>query len=705
MARDLSSNSLTGSIPESITRLTSLVYLFLEDNQLTGSISYGVGNFTDLKKLDLSSNSLTGSIPNSVILLSRLVTLNLGDNQLVGSIPSGIKSFTNLQELNLSSNSLAGSIPNSITSLSQLIILDLSSNSLTGSIPNSITSLTLLSSLNISRNHLDGSIPASLDRMATLQNLVLSGNRLNGSIPSTLANMGTLKSLDLGNNMLIGSIPEFISRCSARTCMVLSGNQLSGPISPSIHYCKNLRHLRINDTSLNGTLPAFFGRFASLNSLNISGTNLTCPPDYTACGETQSPETAFCQTCPSFCNTCGKQPPDPITTSSTSTSESSSAASGGGGVSMGVIIGIAVAAVVVLLLLVSVLLYFRRKMQQKRKGLGTSLAAKHCTEFSLAEILKATNDWSKDNQLGSGAFGDVYRGVSPRDGTTVWAVKRAKLINVDFQREILQMADKNHHNIVRLLGFAVGGDVRSKIEQILIYEFVPNGDLHKWIDHDASDPLSFMQRLEILIGIAQGFEYLHSFGIVHRDIKPANILITTDMQAKIADFGLMRAGEGTTVGTTRIMGTPGYVDPVYARTSKATAASDVYSYGVLMLVVLTGRPPIFHSARECTKITQWASECLSSDDWGSLRDSKMEAPEDAVLRVAQLAISCTVERTASRPSMAHVANELQTIREEMAGKNEPSDAIKVDAQMQEMKAMDARMQDAFANLNSLEVEF
>ncbi|GJP67900.1 hypothetical protein CLOP_g24658 [Closterium sp. NIES-67] len=362
---------------------------------------------------------------------------------------------------------------------------------------------------------------------------------------------------------------------------------------------------RINDTSLNGTLPAFLGRFASLNSLNISSTNLTCPPDYTACASTQSPKTAFCRTCPSFCNTCGKPPPDPITTSSTSTSESSSAASGGGGVSMGVIIGIAVAAVVVLLLLVAALLYFRHK--KPKAGLAGSLAASHCTEFSLPEILEATNNWSEDNQLGSGAFGDVYKGVSPRDGTTVWAVKRAKLIDVDFQREIEQMADKNHPNIVRLLGFAVGGDVRSRIEQVLIYEFVPNGDLQRWIDPKTSSPLSLKQRLDILIGIAHGFKYLHSFGIVHRDIKPANILITTDMKAKIADFGLLRAGEGTTVGTTRIMGTPGYVDPVYSRTSKAIPASDVYSFGVLILVVLTGRPPLSESAGESREIMVWAS--------------------------------------------------------------------------------------------------
>ncbi|CAI5979246.1 unnamed protein product [Closterium sp. NIES-64] len=269
---------------------------------------------------------------------------------------------------------------------------------------------------------------------------------------------------------------------------------------------------------------------------------------------------------------------------------------------------------------------------------------------------------------------------------------------MDFQREVVQMADKNHPNIVRLLGFAVGGDVRSMIEQVLIYEFVPNGDLDKWIGPNAPSPLSLKQRLDILIGIARGFEYLHSFDIVHRDIKPANILITNDMQPKIADFGLVRAAEGTTVGTTRIMGTPGYVDPVYSRTSKATTASDVYSFGVLMLVVLTGRPPLSEDDGESKQIVPWASRCLSSNDTESLKDARMDAPPgDAVLRVAELAVSCTVERTASRPSMALIATQLQAVREEVAGKKEFCAAIKVDAQIQEMK-------DAVAGVESLETQ-
>ncbi|CAI5952063.1 unnamed protein product [Closterium sp. NIES-65] len=157
-----------------------------------------------------------------------------------------------------------------------------------------------------------------------------------------------------------------------------------------------------------------------------------------------------------------------------------------------------------------------------------------------------------------------------------------------------------------------------------------------WKLVEAPFSLTLPQRLGILIGAARGLEYLHSFGFVHRDIKPANILIGADMQAKIADFGLVRVGEGTTVGSTRVMGTPGYVD-----------------------------------------------ECLSKGDLAGLKSSGMDAPKEVLLRLTQLAVSCTVDRTANRPTMGDVANELQAVRNEVWGKEEVRGAVKVDVENEE----------------------
>ncbi|CAI5467665.1 unnamed protein product [Closterium sp. Yama58-4] len=683
---NLHSNFLNSTVPNSFSTLKLLAHLDLSSNSFDGPIPDSISVLIALQYLDISSNPLNGLIPDSISALTALAWLNLNSDFLTGSIPDSISALTELIYLDLGThNALSNSIPDSISALKSLEYLDLSVNAFDGSIPKNISVLTALTWLQLNGNYLSGSIPNSISALNSLAYLQLNGNSLSGSIPNSISALNSLAYLQLNGNSLSGSIPNSISALNSLAYLNLACNNLNGSIPDSISALTALTYLNLQSNQLTGVIPSTLGSLSNLENLNTDGNSLTCPAaDSTTCG--QSLSSAFCRNCSSSCSTCQEQ------------AAASGGGGGGGGVSVGAIIGIAVAAVAVLLLLVAaMLLYFRHKKQQSSRGPGPSLAASHCTEFSLEEVLQATNGWSQGNLLGSGAFGDVYKGVSPRDGSTPWAVKRAKLVAVDFQREVVQMADKNHPNIVRLLGFAVGGDVRFTIEQVLIYEFVPNGDLDKWIGPNAPSPLTLQQRLDILIGAARGFEYLHSFDLVHRDIKPANILITTDMQPKIADFGLVRAGEGTTVGTTRIMGTPGYVDPVYSRTSKATAASDVYSFGVLMLVVLTGRPPASEDDGESKQITLWASQCLSSNDIESLRDPRMDAPEDAVVRVAELAVSCTVERTASRPSMALIANELQAVREEVAGKKELCAAIKVDAQVQEMK-------DAVVGVESLETQ-
>ncbi|GJP85876.1 hypothetical protein CLOP_g15967 [Closterium sp. NIES-67] len=208
-----------------------------------------------------------------------------------------------------------------------------------------------------------------------------------------------------------------------------------------------------------------------------------------------------------------------------------------------------------------------------------------CQEYSLEELAKATADWAEENRIGSGSFGDVYKGVK-------------------------EMASKHHPHLVRLLGYCMDVNSSTKhIEQILIYEYMENKDLDSWIGPGVSHSLSLGQRLDVLIGVAKGLQYLHDFGIVHRDIKPANILLDAKMQAKIADFGLVKLSGGTSMGTsmaaTRVMGTPGYVDPAYYKTHKATPAADVHSFGVVMLVVITARKAVYMTEDSQINLKQW----------------------------------------------------------------------------------------------------
>ncbi|CAI5462888.1 unnamed protein product, partial [Closterium sp. Yama58-4] len=205
-------------------------------------------------------------------------------------------------------------------------------------------------------------------------------------------------------------------------------------------------------------------------------------------------------------------------------------------------------------------------------------------EFSPDELCRATGNWSGDSLIGAGAFHDVYRGVSPHDGTTLWAVKRAKVLSNDYQREIAQMSPRSHPNVARLLGYCkappLDGSPGARMEQILVYEMLPNGGLDEWIGEDCATPLTLLQRLHILLGAAKGLAYLHKFGIVHRDIKPANILLDSNMQAKVANLGVVRVGESSVVS---------FTDPSYAETMHASTASDVYSFGLLILVTVASQ--------------------------------------------------------------------------------------------------------------------
>ncbi|CAI5927698.1 unnamed protein product [Closterium sp. NIES-65] len=257
-------------------------------------------------------------------------------------------------------------------------------------------------------------------------------------------------------------------------------------------------------------------------------------------------------------------------------------------------------------------------------------------------------------------------------GAAEWVKERDVVVEMEAVKE---MASKHHPNLVRLLGFCVHYDSSTgQIEQVLVYEFMANRDLESWIGSGAPSHLSLLQRLDVLIGVAKGLQYLHDFGIVHRDIKPANILLDAKMHAKIADFGLVKLTGGTAMGTsvaaTRVMGTPGYVDPAYYKSHKATSAADVYSFGVVMLVVISARKAVHMSETSQISLKQWITPFVESDAVTVFKDPYLDAPDDLVLRWARLALSCTTMPAASRPSMNQVLGELVKLKQEASGAHE-----------------------------------
>ncbi|CAI6003364.1 unnamed protein product [Closterium sp. NIES-65] len=282
-----------------------------------------------------------------------------------------------------------------------------------------------------------------------------------------------------------------------------------------------------------------------------------------------------------------------------------------------------------------------------------------CEQFSLQQMLKATSNWSEDNVLGKGGFGIVYKGCSPQG--QLWAIKRSTIMTNDFETEVQAMASLHHTHLVRLLGFCLDQNVETgKQEQILMYEFIGNRDL-KYHIHKTKRPLSFRQRLRLAQGAAEGLAYLHGFDtpIVHRDIKPANILVTADMQAKVADFGLLKRLTHGDADVTRVAGTPGYVDSDYSRTHVITVKSDVFSFGIVLLELLSGKSPLVD---EKTHIKKWAMKLVEVYELEELKDSKMPvASEEAIVDFADLALDCIKSPGTRRPTMKDVAYRLSAL--------------------------------------------
>eukprot|EP00897_Mesotaenium_endlicherianum_P001318 jgi/Mesen1/1213/ME000129S00312 len=300
------------------------------------------------------------------------------------------------------------------------------------------------------------------------------------------------------------------------------------------------------------------------------------------------------------------------------------------GFSTGAIAGTAVGAcVLAAVLLLAAIVWGRRRYNQQGpldlegQVLLRKLKAGAVQYIPLAELERATDNFSDANSMGAGGFGTVYKGQGP-DGKA-WAVKRANKATQqgfkDFAEEarvggsvqVDLISQLNHVNLVALLGFCT-----DKGEQIFVYEFMPNATVDDWLypkQGSGRQPLTFEQRLMIAVGAARGLSYLHSFAkepIIHRDVKAENILLDAKLQAKVADFGLLkRLGDGAdNLNTARLAGTRGYMDPEYFSTFRVTPKSDVYSFGVVLLELCTGKRPIvkdLENPEETKSLIAWVS--------------------------------------------------------------------------------------------------
>ncbi|OVA09173.1 Protein kinase domain [Macleaya cordata] len=296
----------------------------------------------------------------------------------------------------------------------------------------------------------------------------------------------------------------------------------------------------------------------------------------------------------------------------------------------------------------------------------------------MPELIIATRNFSTDRIIGDGSFGLVYK-ARLSNGVTV-AVK--KLSNDAFQgfREFqaeMETLGKNkirHPNLVRILGYCVSGD-----DRILIYEFIEKGSLDQWL-HDTSlsssldenkiniRPLSWETRVKIIKGVAKGLVFLHTLEtpIIHRDIKASNVLLDSEFEAHIADFGLARrVNAWHSHVSTQVAGTIGYMPPEYkAGVTAATVKADVYSFGTLMIEVATGKRPNLPTKIETGKevgLVEWARRMLAEGRHFEMIDKSMPREglrEGEIGEFLRIACLCTSEGSKDRPSMEEVVTML-----------------------------------------------
>ncbi|KAK7269969.1 hypothetical protein RIF29_22795 [Crotalaria pallida] len=288
------------------------------------------------------------------------------------------------------------------------------------------------------------------------------------------------------------------------------------------------------------------------------------------------------------------------------------------------------------------------------------LADVESLQFDLATIQAATNNFSNENKIGQGGFGVVYKGILP-NGQAI-AVKRLSVTSlqgaVEFRNEAALVAKLQHRNLVRVLGFCLEGH-----EKMLVYEYIPN----KSLDHFLFDPvmqreLDWSRRYKIIVGIARGILYLHEdsqLRIVHRDLKASNVLLDENMNPKISDFGMAKIfqADQTQVNTGRIVGTYGYMSPEYAMRGQFSVKSDVFSFGVLVLEIVSGKKNTdFFQSHLADDLLSYAWKTWSEKTPLELLDPTLRGSysRNEVIRCIHIGLLCVQENPNDRPSMATI---------------------------------------------------
>ncbi|XP_074275050.1 uncharacterized protein LOC141599063 [Silene latifolia] len=660
---NLFSNKLHGSIPDYVADFPNLYKLQLWKNNFTGEIPRKLGRNGNLQELDLSSNKLTGTIPQNLCVSNKLRILILLNNFLFGPIPQNLGSCLSLIRVRLSQNFLNGSIPNGLIYLPNLNLLELQNNYISSNLPENINPRTAkistlylnptkLIQLDLSNNLLTGPLPISISSFSSIQSIYLQNNRFSGPIPSSIGQLKQVMKLDFSNNFLFDFIPKEIWSCSHLTYLDLSKNNFTGVISPEISSVKFISYLNLSHNQLNGNLPMSLGSMKSLTNADFSFNDFS--GEVPGSGQFSVFNVSSFVGNPLLCgpslnNPCKLNPPE-------------------GRPTRKIINGRFKLIFAVIFLFCS--LVFAGFAIIKAKSFKTSSDSWKMTtfqkvEFTVSDVLEFMKD---GNVIGRGGAGVVYHGKMPC-GSEI-AVKKllgfgpTKHVHEHdhgFRAEIETLGNIRHRYIVKLLAFC-----SNKHTNLLVYEYMRNGSLGEALHGKKfGGLLRWNLRYKIAIEASKGLCYLHhdcSPLIVHRDIKSNNILLDTNFEAHVADFGLAKflMGGASSESMSAVAGSYGYIAPEYAYTLKVDEKSDVYSFGVVLLELITGRRPVgdFGEGVDIVQWTRLQTSCRK-ENVTIVLDSRLPAvPRDEAMHMFFIAMLCTQETSIERPTMREVVQML-----------------------------------------------
>ncbi|KAL1806919.1 hypothetical protein ACET3Z_029987 [Daucus carota] len=716
-------------IPASLASVSTLQTFAATNANVTGKIPefFSSDTFPGLTNLELAFNYLEGGLPRNFSGSSlQVLWLNgqKSESRLNGSIDV-LQNMTQLTQVWLHSNSFSGPLPD-FSRLGQLKDLSLRDNGFTGPVPQSLVNLVSLAQVNLTNNMLQGPTPkfkpsVAVDMKDNTNRFCLNdpgvacdlrvsellavaeangypsgfADNWKGNDPCkswlgiTCNSGGNITIVNFQKMGLTGYISPHFAAISSLEKLILSNNYLTGVIPDELTNLINLNLIDVTNNQLHGKIPSFKANVIIKTEGNVN------------MGKDSGPG------------------PSSSTPGDDGSSPGSVHRSGGKKSSTGVVVGSVVGAFAVLGAGLVVFCLYRAK--RKRSGrvqspnamvihprlsgsdndavkitvTGSSIdggatsetlslrssgpSDMHIVEagnmvISIQVLRNVTNNFSQNNILGKGGFGTVYKGEL-HDGTKI-AVKRMESGVMsekgldEFKSEIAVLTKVRHRHLVALLGYCLDGN-----ERLLVFEYMPQGTLSRhlfnWKD-EGLKPLEWTKRLIIALDVARGVEYLHGLAqqsFIHRDLKPSNILLGDDMRAKVADFGLVRlAPDGKASLVTRLAGTFGYLAPEYAVTGRVTTKIDVFSFGVILMELITGRKALDETQQEeSVHLVQWFRRMhINKETFRKAIDPTIDLDEESlasVSTIAELAGHCCAREPHQRPDMGHAVNVLSSLAE------------------------------------------